>query len=307
MRLKASWNGIAPSYDAPESAQTLPSAKAPKLRDMLDISLWMDQQYKSLKRTLSGTIIKSFKTTTARRLRTQPPSGAPLSALLFGPPGTSKTQIAKVIAAELHWPLVQIDPSHFLQSSFQNIYIQAEKVFEDVTDLAGAVVFFDEMDALVQKRDDEQSPIDTESKFLTTFMLPKLAKLHDLGRVVFLMATNFQADFDDAIKRAGRFDLLLCMGPPTLAAKCAGIHVFYGPKEKATTDTKAAGKTILEMCKGDVWLREQLDLYTFGEFKTLVRGISATKSSIRKAVDGLGAIQFRDLVKRDSKNCRAAL
>src|SRR6185437_5022284 len=104
------------------------------------------------------------------------------------------------IAKELQWPLLEIDPSHFLQNSFQNIYVQAEKIFEDVMDLSGVVILFDEMDALVQKRDADNAMVDTESKFLTTYMLPKLAKLHERGQVVFLMTTNFQANFDDAIK-----------------------------------------------------------------------------------------------------------
>ena len=51
-------------------------------------------------------------------------------------------------------------------------------------DMCGVVVLFDEMDALVQKRDAERE-IGIESKFLTTYMLPKLAKLHDRGQLVF--------------------------------------------------------------------------------------------------------------------------
>jgi hypothetical protein len=277
----------------------LPSARSKKISDLLDIDLWIGDEHKGLKEILSTTIVKSFKGATQRTLRVRPPKGAPLSALLFGPPGTSKTQVTKAVAADLGWPLVEIDPSHFLQSSFQNIYLQAEKIFDDIADLSAVVVLFDEMDALVQKRDADQNTIDTESKFLTTYMLPKLAKLHDRGCVVFFMATNFQDNFDDAIKRTGRFDYLLCMGPPTFRAKCDSIHVFYGPDEQSTPQTQRAGESIWNFGQNDSWLYQQLELYMFGEFKSLISRI-AEKSVIGDKIEGLGLAGFLGLVKDDS-------
>lgn len=272
------------------------------LGSLLDIDLWLDRKPTSLISTLQDTIVatfRSFRGDDSERLRKRPVEKEPLSALLFGPPGTSKTDIAKAISAELRWPLVELDPSHFLQDTFQNLYVQAEKIFEDVMDMCGVVVLFDEMDALVQKRDADTA-IDTESKFLTTYMLPKLAKLHDRGQIVFLMATNFQANFDDAIKRAGRFDFLLCMGPPTLEAKCKKIHVFF---EEATDETKRAGDLLLEYAAGDNWLADQLSLYTFGEFKSFITGIEVSgiddSNAIGAKIASLGIDGLRTEVKRD--------
>jgi hypothetical protein len=263
-------------YDA-----TLPSTSAKGLDGMLDISVKLDDR--SLKGTLRDSVIKtfsSFRGDLARDLRKdsirkEAVKDAAISALLFGPPGTSKTQVAKAIAAELRWPLVEIDPSHFLQTAFQNIYVQAERIFEDVMDMCGVVVLFDEMDALVQNRKGSV-PSDTESKFLTTYMLPKLLKLHDRGQLIFLMATNFLEEFDDAIKRAGRFDLLLCMGPPTFAAKCDKLHVFLKSSKEArrsgkkSTQTENAGKLLLKFGEEDPFIKYQLELYTYGEFRSFI-------------------------------------
>jgi hypothetical protein len=167
-------------------------------------------------------------------------------------------------------------------------------------DLSGVVILFDEMDALAQKRDSE-TPVDTESKFLTTYMLPKLTKLHDRGRVVFFMATNFQAHFDDAIKRAGRFDFLLCMGPPTLEAKCGAIHAFYGAGDESTPQTEHAGALIREFCERDSWLKQQLQLYAFGEFKSFITGL-AEKSSIADKIAELGFDGLVNALREDSKS-----
>jgi hypothetical protein len=267
---------------------------------LLDIEVLLDRtgQPKSLKEMLLTTVIGTFKAfpgDKAERLRKIKAKGR-LSALLFGPPGTSKTEVAKAIAAELKWPLVGIDPSHFLQNSFQNIYVQAEKIFDDVMDMCGVVVLFDEMDALVQKRDGEQLA-DTESKFLTTYMLPKLAKLHDRGRIVFLMATNFQANFDDAIKRAGRFDVLLCMGPPTFKDKCRSIHRFLS--QKADDNTRLVGDTIENLARldKDGWVEDQLTLYTYGDFKSFVEKIWKDIPKLR----GYKPEDFRKVVEEDSQ------
>jgi len=280
--------------------------RAPKdadgINELLDIEILLNRKPTSLKDTLHSTVIKTFSSFpggTAERLRKTRVKGR-LSALLFGPPGTSKTEVAKAIAAQLEWPLVEIDPSHFLQNSFQNIYVQAEKIFEDAMDMCGVVVLFDEMDALVQKRDGKNVP-DTEGKFLTTYMLPKLAKLHDRSQIVFLMATNFQATFDDAIKRAGRFDLLLCMGPPTLKDKCSSLHRFLGCQ--ANDETKKAGEIISKLASEDPWIEDQLTLYTYGDFKSFARHICPleTLSSAVQNLEVLKVHEFHKMVEDDSQ------
>lgn len=248
-------------YDAKK-----PEPESKGLRGLLDIKIRIGKQELSLRRALERDLVQSFEGyegDQAEDLLERPVKEKPISALLFGPPGTSKTEVAKAIAASLDWPLVEIDPSHFLRNTFQNIYVQAESIFKDVMDMYGVVLLFDELDALVQKRDKSGSP-DTESRFLTTYMLPKLAKLHKKGRLIFLMATNYQENFDEAIKRAGRFDRLFCTGPPTLEEKCKRLDSFLGDGE----EVEAGGKLLLQLAKDDPFIYDQLTLYTFGEFKS---------------------------------------
>jgi hypothetical protein len=148
----------------------------------------------------------------------------PRSALFFGPPGTSKTNLAKSIAAYLGWPIIIVTPSHFLGKGLEQVHAQVDEVFRDLMDLRKAVVFFDEMDALAQTREEDPEEIGGESldvtrQLLTTSMLPKLADLWDRAGVIFLMATNHKQQLDPAITRANRFDLLLCIAPPPWSGK----------------------------------------------------------------------------------------
>lgn len=162
------------------------------------------------------------------------------SALLFGPPGTAKTSLVRAIAKEIGWPLVELNPSHFLKRSLENIYSQADEVFKDLNDLSAAIVFFDEMDALAQRR---VEGVDVTRQFLTTSMLPKLSELHDTGLVLFFMATNHLRSFDEAITRPGRFDLLLHIRPPLWKDKVENIEsVWPGRKRKELESTWPASR-----------------------------------------------------------------
>jgi len=271
------------------------------LSQLVDIKVHLGVDEVSLRETLLTELVSTFSSFAGDKsellLKTPAKKKKALSALLFGPPGTSKTEIVKGLAATLHWPLVEIDPSLFLQNTFQNIYVQAETIFKDVMDMYGVVVLFDELDALVQKRDGTDAP-DTESKFLTTYMLPKLAKLHDQRRLIFLMATNFQEKFDDAIKRAGRFDFLLCMGPPSLEEKCASLDAFLG-RENITDENreeiKATGTLLLQHAQANPRVRDQLALYTFLEFRSFVSKLGDV-SEITDRIRSLGPKGIQNIV-----------
>ena len=152
-----------------------------------------------------------------------------------------------------------------MRKGLEQIYVQADEVFDDLMDLKGVVILFDEMDALVQRRtggDNAAAPIDVTRQFLTTSMLPKLARLHDGKSVIFFMATNHQAGFDPAIKRPGRFDLLLFMGPPEWEYKLRHIDAFL------PSSLKPRSAAIAERLRK--WTENQeswnfLNLYTFGD------------------------------------------
>lgn len=138
------------------------------------------------------------------------------SAILFGPPGTSKTSLVRSLADVIEWDYVEIHASHFVAEGLPEVQKTADNIFKQLAELDHAVVLFDEIDELVRERDMEK---DAFGRFLTTSMLPKLAELWENRNILYFVATNHINYFDSAIVRSHRFDALILVSPPSFDAK----------------------------------------------------------------------------------------
>lgn len=167
---------------------------------------------------LDRTIVKSILGSPGQLPRA---SERNVSMLLFGPPGTAKTTMVKALADGLKWPVVFLSPGNFIERGLEYIEAQARSVFEMLQRLSKVVVLFDECDELF--RDRKPLPgtdqVRNITAFVTASMLPKLQDLHDRGRVVFTICTNHLESMDPAIKRGGRVDHLIGVGPPDKSAR----------------------------------------------------------------------------------------
>jgi hypothetical protein len=175
-----------------------------------------------------------------------------MSAIFFGPPGTSKTELARVISDYLKWPLLSVDPSYLVQEGLDRVQAMANKLFSMLTMVEQVVVLLDEFDELGRSRVENE---DLLSRFITTAMLPKLAAINRERKIVFLLATNHVSGFDAAFSRPGRFDMLLQVMQPTLASKLAFSKWSQilkrslgglGGEEKKIAENRIADLTFLE-------------------------------------------------------------
>jgi ATPase family associated with various cellular activities (AAA) len=154
-----------------------------------------------------------------------------VSMILFGPPGTSKTTIAKAIAKHLEWPILTITPALFLARGVDGIDASATKVFADLQELERVVVFFDECDELFRQRaaGDEATNQLSLAALITGAMLPRLQDLHDRGKLIFILATNRLLAIDTAVRREGRIDHVIAIGPPDENARSILLKA-YAPR-----------------------------------------------------------------------------
>lgn len=182
----------------------------------------------------------------------------PMSAILFGPPGTSKTNLAAYISDYLGWPLLSVDPSYLVQEGLDKIQAQANQFFDMITITERVVVLLDEFDEMGRDRSRSQELL---SRFITTAMLPKLISINEQRKIVFLLATNLISGFDAAFSRGGRFDLLVQVMPPKTDEK----FTKWPP-------LKAAFDQLNEEQQHRVypWIEE----LTFGECRALVKKLT---------------------------------
>jgi len=200
-------------------------------------------------------------------------SGTPRSAIFFGPPGTSKTKLSEYIASFLGWPFLSIDPSMLLRSGMDGIQVEANSIFRILEQTERVVVLLDEFDELVLDRIDAEQP----SRLLTTSMLPKLARIHAAGTLVFIIATNNISRFDLAIRRRGRFDRLCQVMPPSAQSKLTKKDWGEGKNVDIARKLADCGISI----KGDI--EKQLGALTFGECNSFASELANVSEQLAAA------------------------
>jgi len=131
------------------------------------------------------------------------PYGAGITALFAGPPGTGKTMAAQVIANELKMELYKVDLSQVMDK-----YVgETEKNIKRIFELAGrsnSVLFFDEADAIFNKRISAENSNDRFANIESSLLLQCIEEFSG----VTLLATNNMSSIDVAFLRRFRFYLL---------------------------------------------------------------------------------------------------
>ncbi|MFT4309965.1 MAG: CDC48 family AAA ATPase, partial [Candidatus Woesearchaeota archaeon] len=141
------------------------------------------------------------------RLGIEPPKGV----LLHGPPGTGKTLLAKAVANETQSHFIVINGPEIMSKFYGQSEGNIRKKFEEAEQNAPSIIFIDEIDAIASKREETHGEVE---KRVVAQLLAIMDGLKSRGKVVVIAATNIPNHLDPALRRPGRFDREIEIGPP---------------------------------------------------------------------------------------------
>lgn len=126
--------------------------------------------------------------------------GLGINALFVGESGTGKTMAAEVIANELNLHLYRIDLSGVVSKYIGETEKNLRRVFDAAED-GGAILFFDEADALFGKRSEVKDSHDRYANIEINYLLQRMESYNGLA----ILATNKKSALDEAFTRRLRF------------------------------------------------------------------------------------------------------
>jgi len=204
--------------------------------------------------------------------------------LLFGPPGTGKTLIAMSIARSIQAKFIEISPSVIIgypgeaERRLENIFAALEKE-------PRAVVFLDEAEWILCKREDQTSSV---MQRITPVLLAQLSRIfkEKTRPIIVIAATNKPEMIDPAFLRPGRFDKIFYIGLPDKEARKKIIELQLRNRVNQLTDAE-----IIEIA-------DKLDGYSGADIEFIIeeaafeafkrrseKGVSITKDDIDKVIE----------------------
>jgi ATP-dependent 26S proteasome regulatory subunit len=142
--------------------------------------------------------------------------------LLWGPPGTGKTFIARALSGELGARFLSATPADIYGSYFGQSEQNVARLFNEARREAPGVVFLDELDAIGGRRSRRNTD---QARAVVNQLLSELDGLANNEGVYVLAATNAPWDVDDALRRPGRFDRTILVLPPDEPARDALLRM----------------------------------------------------------------------------------
>ena len=188
-----------------------------KIREMIELPLRHPQLFKTL--------------------GVKPPKGV----LLYGPPGSGKTLIAKAIANETGAFFFLLNGPEIMSSKPGEAEENLRKAFEECEKNSPSIIFIDEIDSIAPNR--EKSHGETEKRVVAQ-LLTLMDGAKGRGQVVVIAATNRPNSIDPALRRAGRFDREIDIGIPDEVGRMEILRIHTKNMKLAEdVDLEAVAKT----------------------------------------------------------------
>lgn len=182
---------------------------------------------------------------------------APRGILFYGPPGAGKTHLARAVANEVDARFFYINGPEIVGTLYGETEGNLRKIFAEATHHAPSVILIDEVDALAPKRGETGAHSDTRA---VTQLLSLMDGLTRTDGVIVIGTTNRIESIDLALRRPGRFDREIFIGPPNTEGRLAilEIHTREMPLSEAAHDYLPhvarvtpgfVGADLMELCR----------------------------------------------------------
>jgi transitional endoplasmic reticulum ATPase len=212
--------------------------------------------------------------------------------LLYGPPGTGKTLLAKAVANQCGANFIVIRGPEVRSKWFGESEEKIRFIFAKAREVAPAVIFFDEIDAIGTARGRDASGL-TDS--LVNQLLTEMDGIEALENVFVIAATNASDLLDPALLRPGRFDMQVYIPLPDEATRSSifRVHTRRVPLagnvdlvELARLTNGFSGADISETCR-------LAALSALREVSFATQGILVNANHFRDAIKQVGDTQKR--------------
>ncbi|KAK8699693.1 hypothetical protein V6N13_115776 [Hibiscus sabdariffa] len=225
---------------------------------------------KDLKKKLQQAVEWPIKHSAAfARLGISPVRGI----LLHGPPGCSKTTLAKAAAHAAQASFFSLSGAELYSMYVGEGEALLRNTFRRARLAAPSIIFFDEADVVAAKRGGSSRNSSAVGERLLSTLLTEMDGLEQANGILVLAATNRPHAIDAALMRPGRFDLVLYVPPPDMEARYEILRVH-------TRNMKIGGDVDLKR------IAEDTELFTGAELEGLCweAGIVALRENISATV-----------------------